>query len=87
MANIMLTPARVRSLVSGCRTEKDVESSLRSHGIRFSYDTTGGYLSIRIPARSGAVRVYRAASRSAPFLVSSVPPVPAYPVPILHRDY
>lgn len=87
MSNIMITASRIRSVVQGCRTEKDVEKSLRTHGIKYSYDTSAGFLSIRIPARSGSVRVYRAASRSAPFLVSSVPPAPVYPVPVLHPEY
>lgn len=84
---ISITPARIRSILTSCRTEKDVEKAFRAHGIRYAYDTSAGFLAFRVPARSGSVRVYRAASRSAPFLVSSVPPVPVYPVPVLHPEY
>lgn len=84
---ISITPARIRSILTSCRTEKDVEKAFRAHGIRYSYDTAAGFLAFRVPARSGSVRVYRAASRSAPFMVSSVPPVPVYPVPVLHPEY
>ena len=75
MSNIMLTTGRIRSVVASCRTEKDVEKAFRAHNIRYSYDTAAGFLAFRVPARSGSVRVYRAASRSAPFMVSSVPPL------------
>lgn len=82
---ILLTASRVRSALDGARTEKDVELSLRAHKIRYSYDTSAGFLAFRIPARSGAVLVYRTASRSAPFMVRSAAPVPV--VPVLHPEY
>ena len=75
-----LTAARVRSVIAGLRTEKDIETALRSHRIRYSYDTTTGFLSFRIPARSGSVRIFRTCSRSCPFQVQTVPAKPA-PVP------
>lgn len=73
-----ITSARVRAIIDGARTEKEIETRLRRHRVRFSYDTSAGFLAFRIPARSGSVRVYRTCSRSAPFLVQ---PVPAVPVP------
>ena len=75
---ILLTAARIRSALDGARTEKDVKLSLRAHKIRFSYDTSAGYMAIRIPARSGAFLVYRTCSRSAPFMVRSAAPA-CYP--------
>ena len=95
---ILLTPARIRSALDGARTEKDVEMSLRAHKIRYTYDTSAGFLSFRIPARSGAILVYRTASRSAPFMVRSAAPAVAPPVvvrsagpvpvvPVLHPEY
>ena len=87
---MLLTPARIRSALDGARTEKDVELSLRAHKIRFSYDTRAGFLAFRIPARSGAVMVYRTASRSVPFAVRAAAPAaaPAVPVvPVLHPEY
>ena len=85
---ILVNAARIRSAIDGARTEKDVELLLRAHKIRFSYDTAAGFLSFRIPARSGAVMVYRTASRSAPFMVRSACPAPAVVpvVPVLHPD-
>ena len=71
---ILLTSARIRSALDGVRTEKDVELSLRAHKIRFSYDTSAGYLAFRIPTCSGSVLVYRTASRSAPFRIRSADP-------------
>lgn len=75
--NILITAARVRSAISGARTEKDIELSLRLHKIRFSYDTSAGFLAFRIPCRSGPVLVYRTCSRSAPFAVC---PAARFPV-------
>lgn len=87
---ILVNAARVRSAINGARTEKDVELLLRAHKIRFSYDTAAGFLSFRIPARSGAVMVYRTASRSAPFVVRAAAPAaaPAFPVvPVFRPEY
>lgn len=78
---MLLTADRIRSALAGARTEKDVENSLRAHKIRFAYDTSAGYLAFRIPARSGAVLVYRTCSRSAPFMVRSAAPA-GYPFPL-----
>lgn len=79
---LLLTAARVRSALDGARTEKDVETALRAHKIRFTYDTSAGYTAFRIPARSGPVLVYRTCSRSAPFAVrtASAAPLRVFPV-------
>lgn len=77
---MLLTADRIRAVVADARTEKDIELSLRSHKIKFSYDTGAGFLSFRIPARSGTVLVYRTCSRSAPFAVRAAAPDPSgYP--------
>lgn len=68
---ILLTAARIRAMISGAMTEKDIELALRAHGVRYSYDTSAGYLAIRVPVRSGVVRIYRTASRSASWQVRS----------------
>lgn len=68
---LLITADRIRSAIAGATTEKDVELSLRSHKIRYSYDTRTGFLAFRIPARSGSVLVYRTASRTAPFTVKA----------------
>ena len=87
---LLVSAARVRYILAGARTEKDVEYILRAHRIRFSYDTQPGFLSFRIPARTGAVIVYKTASRSAPFMVRSAAPgsvAPVVPVRRLYHEY
>lgn len=74
--NMFLSAGRVRSAIAGARTEKDVVNSLRQHKIRYTWTTSPGFLSIRVPVRSGSVLIYRTASRSVPFLVRSASPVP-----------
>ena len=77
---LLLTASRIRSAIVDARTEKDIENLLRAHKIRFTYDTSAGFLAFRIPARSGAVLVYRTCSRSAPFTVRAAAAVPVvYP--------
>jgi hypothetical protein len=87
---MLLTADRIRSALDDARTEKDVELSLRAHKIKFSYDTSAGFMAFRIPARSGVVLVYRTASRSAPFMVRAAVPAaaPAFPVvPVFRPEY
>lgn len=86
---MLLTADRVRAIVADARTEKDVELSLRSHKVKFSYDTGAGFLAFRIPARSGTVLVYRTCSRSAPFrAIVAAPEGSAFPAaPRLRIDY
>lgn len=83
---ILLTADRVRAILTGARTEKDVENILRAHRIRFSWTTSPGFLAARVRVRSGSVLIIRTASRSAPFSVRfdsvsvSVSTVSAFPV-------
>lgn len=86
---LLLSVDRIRAIVAGARTEKDIELSLRSHKVRYSYDTRAGFLSFRIPARSGTVLVYRTCSRSAPFrAIVAAPEGPVFPAaPRLRVDY
>ena len=83
---LLLTADRIRAIVAGDRTEKDVEISLRMHKIRFSYDTSTGFLAFRVPCRSGSVLIFRTASRSAPVVVRSAPPGYPFPVPRFSWD-
>lgn len=84
----LVTAGRIRSIIAGLHTEKDVAAALRSHRIRYSFSTEGGALHIRVPSRSGCVRIVRTASRSAPLLVV---PILAdgrpFHVPVFHSDY
>lgn len=83
--SMLITSSRIRSLISDARTEKDIEVLLRTHKIRFNYATDTGTLSFRIPTKTGTLRIYRTCSRSCPFQVQTVGPVPF--VPVLHNDY
>lgn len=78
---LLLTPARVRSVIAGAVNEKDIENALRAHKIRFSYTTAPGGLAIRVPVRSGAILITRAPARSVPFR-SFMAPAPGYPFPV-----
>ena len=83
---IALSVARIRSVISDCKTESDIALTLRSHKIRYHFSTDHGFLQIRIPYRKGYIRIYRTCSRSCPFLVSVVPSVPWFaPVPVVHN--
>jgi hypothetical protein len=72
---LLLTPARIRAAIEGARTEKDIVQALRRHKIKYTFDTRAGFMAIRIPARAGAVLVYRTCSRSAPFAVRTAAPL------------
>ena len=72
---MFVTSKRIRSIVSECRTEADVQSALRHHKIRFSFAVDTGFLSIVVPCLTGKVRIYRCASKTRPF---NVIPVTSY---------
>ena len=71
---MLINSARIRAIIADCRTEQDIVLSLRLHKVKYSFSTDCGYTSIRIPCRSGCIRIIRVASRSAPFLVRSENP-------------
>lgn len=73
---ITVTPARVRSILDGLHTEKEAAAALRAHRIRYTFSTVGGFLHLRIPARTGILRVYRTSCRTAPLVVAPAVPVP-----------
>lgn len=75
---IIITPSRIKAIVSECKTDADLVANLRHHRIRYRYTTESGFLSVVIPCSTGKVRVYRTASRSNPFTVAPVSPVPYY---------
>ncbi len=66
------TADKIRSIIADCNTEYDIIQSLRMHKIRYGYTTETGILSIRIPCRTGAVRIYRSCSRSLPYRIRPV---------------
>ena len=83
-----ITAARVRSVLAGAMTDRDAAAALRAHGIKFWYSTDGGLFHIRIPARSGIIRVYKTAARSAPLAITLAAPAPFwFRRPVLHSDY
>ena len=73
---MLITSSRLRSILSECRTEADLQATLRYHRIKFKYDTKLGYLSIVIPTATGKARVTKTASKVAPFIVTSISPEP-----------
>ena len=84
---IIITPSRIKAIVSDCRTDADLVASLRRHKIRYGYTTETGYLSVVIPCSTGKVRVYRTASRSNPFRVAPVQPVHFYYKSLDNRSF
>ena len=82
----LVTASRIRSIIAGLHTEKDAAAALRQHRIRYTFSTEGGAFHIRIPSRSGCIRIIRLASRSAPLVV--VPePATAQPLPFIVPAY
>lgn len=75
---IIITPSRIKAIVSECKTDADLIANLRHHKIRYGYTTETGFLSVVIPCSTGKVRVYRTASKSSPFRVAPVLPTPFY---------
>ena len=75
---IIITPSRVKAIVSDCKTDVDLIANLRRHKIRYGYSTDAGFLSVVIPCSTGKVRVYRSASKSNPYKVAPVSPAPFY---------
>lgn len=73
---ILITSRRLRSILSDCRTEADLQAALRYHRIKFKYDTSPGYLSVLVPTATGAVRVTKTASKTAPFTIGCTTPEP-----------
>lgn len=82
---ILLSSARVRSIISECKTEIDLVCSLRLHKIKYFFTTESGFLELRIPCRKGNIRIFRSCSRSAPFRMISES-APVYHVPVYHND-
>ena len=66
-----ISSARVRSILSEARTDKEVVEALRRHCIQYGYRPGPGGLNIQIPCRHGVVVVARSES-----------PVCAGPVPV-----
>lgn len=75
---IIITPNRIKAIVSDCKTDADLVANLRHHKIRYGYSTDSGFLSVVVPCSTGKVRIYRTASRSNPFRVAPVAPAPYY---------
>ena len=72
-----ITADRIRAMIAGCRTEKQVLAILKAHKVKFKQTpfSEGYMLNIRIPCKTGAIRVYRSCSRRCPFVVQHLTPV------------
>ena len=75
---IIITPARVRTIVADSKTDADLVRNLRYHKIRYKYTTESGFLSVVIPCSTGKYRVYKTASRSNPFRMEPILPTNFY---------
>ena len=84
---IGITPERIRSLISKCHTEMEVASALRSHKVKYTFTTETGFLALRVPCRKGCIRIYRACSRTAPFMVQAIRSGSVHPVPVIRSAY
>jgi len=71
---VIITPNRVKSIISECKTEADLETTLRYHKLKHKYTTETGFLSCVIPCKTGSVRIYKVASKTNPFVVEAVKP-------------
>lgn len=81
MTRPLVTVSRIRAILTDARTEQDAALELRAHRVRFSFSTAGGFLHIRIPARSGIITVTRTASRTQPLRIAAALPAGAGPAP------
>lgn len=87
MSRLLISAARIRSVISDARTECDVVDALRRHGIPYTFSTDGGALHIRIISRSGPVQVVRSGSVPVPVFRSGSVPVPyRFIVPVPRSD-
>lgn len=73
---VLITSRRLRTILSDCRTEADLQATLCYHRIKFKYDTALGYLSLIIPTATGSVRITRTASKTATFTIGCTTPEP-----------
>ena len=69
---IIVTTARIKAIIADCKTEADLEATLRHHKLRHNYTTETGFLSCVIPSKTGSIRVYKTASKTNPFKVEPV---------------
>ena len=78
------TSKKIRALLADCCTEEDIIIAFRLHKIRYGFTTETGVLCIKVPTRTGSVRIFHSAAR-APRYTADV--VPGYRCPVLHPDY
>ena len=69
---IIVTTARIKAIIADCKTEADLEATLRHHKLRHKYTTETGFMSCVIPSKTGSVRIYKVASKTNPFKVEPV---------------
>lgn len=74
---VQITADRVRSMIAGCRDEKQVLSALKAHKVKYrQVPYSEGYmLNLHIPCKTGTIRVYRSCSRRSPFIVQMLTPI------------
>ena len=72
----IVTSRKIRAIVADCKTDSAVLQALRRHAIRFSIDAYTNYFNVKIPAKTGTIRIYNAGSRKKPlYIVQTLTPV------------
>lgn len=72
----IITSQKIRAIVADCKTDSAILQALRRHAIRFSIDTYTNYFNVKIPAKTGTIRIYNAGSRKKPlYTVQTQTPV------------
>jgi len=72
----IVTSRKIRAIVADCKTDGAVLQALRRHAVRFNVDTLTSYFNVKIPAKTGTIRIYNAGSRKKPlYIVQTQAPV------------
>ena len=72
----IVTPRKIRAIVADCKTDSAILQALRRHAIRFTVDTYTSYFNVKIPAKTGTIRIYNAGTRKKPlYTVQTQTPV------------
>ena len=83
---IIITAARLRYIIRECKTDADIQATLKYHKVRHKYETTGNVFGVTVPTATGSVRIIRTASKACPFTIQPVSPEPFYR-PVHHFEY
>lgn len=72
----IVTSRKIRAIVADCKTDAAILQALRRHNIRFNLDAYTNYFNVKIPAKTGTIRIYNAGTRKKPlYIVQTQTPV------------